>query len=161
MIPKYHVVLSNKLINLTLSKKCVIFSIIIEKGRNTMKRNIAILFLIFLICTLCACSNSLFSIKNLEYEEKEYDYSNSSIIVGGGDFIVSTYNELSFEIVGKGEAEAVYTVFVQIGIYSNGDYIDTVSWTGNLNGNECKNVSINCDSYQGKITVKLLKITWI
>ncbi len=139
-----------------------------------MKRKI--LSIVLAILTLFTCSiffactneNGLFVVKNIQYEQPSHlipspdqDGNAGSIIIGGD---VEYCGKYSFDIVGKGEEAALYTVTVQCAIYCNGNLQEVYTHTYLLHGNERFTVNGSGGSMTNKndkITMKIVKITWI
>ena len=138
-----------------------------------MKKVFISIFLAFfaaftcLSSTGCSNQNGLFVVSNIQYEQPEkLSYipeqpNDGTIIIGGGDFY---YGRFKFDIVGRGDEAAVFVVNVQCGIYCNNKLQDAYAYSYTMHGNE----SITVEGEGGyklnkndKLTVKILKITWV
>ena len=131
-----------------------------------MKKIVSIFLLAIMLCSLTACGdNGLFVVKNISHTPGEY----REVIIGGsssGDISSSepTYTvsdgTYSYDLVGIGTTNTIYTVQVRIGIYDKsnnhlGDIYDVIT----LQENETKTITGTCVGWKD-VKFKVLKITW-
>lgn len=128
-------------------------------------KKVASLFLLFvMLISFTACGNKgLFVVENLKFIPGTENNGGAVGDLSGnsGTIIIGAPGSYSYEIVGTGETDAIYTVHVQIGIYdSNGTYLNSIYNIHTLKENERETVEGSCLVPGSNLKLKVLKITW-
>lgn len=123
-----------------------------------MKKIVSIFLLIIMLCSLTACGdNGLFVVKNISYEPGE---ERLSMIVDGKEYYTATDGTYTYELVGKGSTDTVYTVQVRIGVYNkSNEYCESIYDIVTIRENETKTITGTMSGFKDR-KFKVLKITW-